>query len=51
MDVLPNIFFEQFFSELERGELNARYKRRSLVDQLSTIIEGCTRGKILQLLK
>ncbi|GLV36125.1 slow termination of phototransduction [Carabus blaptoides fortunei] len=46
MEVLLDCFFDKVFSDMERSSLLARYKRRSLVDHLSTIIEGCIRGEM-----
>jgi ankyrin repeat/SOCS box protein 17 len=44
MDVILDCYFDNVFSKLERSHLMARYKRRQLVDYLSTVIRGCVRG-------
>ncbi|XP_014246560.1 uncharacterized protein LOC106664962 [Cimex lectularius] len=43
MDEILDCFFDQVFSEMERDSLLAKYKRRQLVEYLSTVIQGCTR--------
>lgn len=40
MDAILDCVFDQVFSKLDRGCLLARYKRRQLVDYLSTVILG-----------
>nr|XP_018895938.1 PREDICTED: uncharacterized protein LOC109029769 [Bemisia tabaci] len=44
MELFINCFFDQVFTELDRGSLIPRYKRKQLVDYFSTIIYGCCRG-------
>uniref|UniRef100_A0A1B6DQ58 SOCS box domain-containing protein n=1 Tax=Clastoptera arizonana TaxID=38151 RepID=A0A1B6DQ58_9HEMI len=44
MEVIIDVFFDHFFSRLDRGCLIARYKRRQLVDYFSTVIEGCCKA-------
>lgn len=41
METILECFFDNVFSDLDRGCLIARYKRRQLVDYFSTIIQGC----------
>lgn len=45
MEAILDCYFDNIFSKLERSSLMARYKRRQLVDYLSTVIEGCVRGE------
>lgn len=44
MDVILDCIFDKVFSKLDRGCLLARYKRRQLVDYLSTVILGSSGG-------
>jgi ankyrin repeat/SOCS box protein 17 len=45
MDVILDCYFDDVFCHLERSYLMASYKRRQLVDYLSTVIRGCVRGR------
>uniref|UniRef100_A0A0A9YGN5 Ankyrin repeat and SOCS box protein 17 n=1 Tax=Lygus hesperus TaxID=30085 RepID=A0A0A9YGN5_LYGHE len=42
MEMIMDCFFDNVFSELDRASLLARYKRRNLVEYLSTVIQACS---------
>lgn len=44
MEVIFECFFEETFARLERSGLQARQKRRDVIDHLSAIISGCCQG-------
>lgn len=41
MEVLMGCFFDDFFSQIDRGYLCARYRRQMLAEYISTVIAGC----------
>ncbi|XP_075235000.1 SOCS domain-containing protein stops [Lycorma delicatula] len=45
MEVILDCFFDKVFSDLDRGCLMARYKRKQMVDYFSTVIGGCCKGE------
>ncbi|CAA9996088.1 unnamed protein product, partial [Nesidiocoris tenuis] len=42
MEMIMDCFFENVFSEIDRADLLARYKRRNMVEYLSTVIQACS---------
>lgn len=44
MDVIFDCFFEETFARLERSGLKARQKRKDVIDHLSALILGTSKG-------
>lgn len=44
MEVIFECFFEETFARLERSGLQARQKRKDVIDHLNSIISGCCQG-------
>lgn len=44
MEVIFDCFFEETFARLERSGLQARQKRKDVIDHLNAIIGGCCQG-------
>lgn len=44
MEVIFEIFFEETFRRLERSGLKARKKRKDVIDHLSALILGTSKG-------
>ncbi|KAG5681346.1 hypothetical protein PVAND_010790 [Polypedilum vanderplanki] len=45
MDFIFDCFFEEIFATLERNGLQSRHSRQNVIDQLESIITGCSAGQ------
>ena len=50
MEVIFDCFFEETFKRLERSGLQAKTKRKDVIDHLNAVISGCCSGKYMLLM-
>ena len=51
MEVLIDCYFDRLFEEMDRSCLASRYKRREMVDYFSDVINSCSEGNGLDIIK